>query len=637
MLNKINDLTRRADPLRVAPEARLKTMPADFPARVEEARFCLRRATDGDLRGWARDWKDSVRAGGAADLVRCFALVKEATRRVFGFMHYDVQIEAGFYLYLGWVAEMATGEGKTLMTLLPGFARGVEEGGVHIATANAYLAERDCAECRPVYELLGLTVAHLKEKVPPPEKIKAYQADVVYGTGYEFGFDYLRDQLVLLGRGRDATGERFRTRIQAGSASELPVAQHSRATVIIDEIDSVLIDEGRTPLVISGQKPEPSRVPGVYRVARQVALRMIPDEHFEVDERRRRVECTEAGDRFIHERRPKRLDHQMKRPWLNYVHTALSAEHLFRRDEQYVVEKDTIMIVDEYSGRRFEDRTWRGGLHQAVETKENVTIHEENQTQASITRQRFYRLYDRLCGMTGTAMENRGELKEVYRTDVRRIALNRPSKRERLPDRVFTDFNSKLAAVVGEIGEVHRSGRPILVGTRTVRQSEALARELDQKQIFYALLNAKQDKEEADIIARAGQRDAITIATNMAGRGTDIKISREVEELGGLHVIGFERHESRRVDRQLLGRAGRQGDRGSGRFYCSADDYIVQQYAPEVAEDWKAREADKRGEIESSLAVKLDALQSTIEQIHTRQRLELLSRDRWLEDLREKI
>jgi len=637
MLTALHDLLRRANPEQIAPEARLRTMPPNFPLQVEEQRQRFRRATDGDLREWAVNWKMQSRAGGEVDLVRAFALVKEATRRVFGFMHYDVQIEAGFYLYLGWVAEMATGEGKTLMTLLPAFSRGVEPGGVHIATANAYLAQRDFHQCRPVLERLGLTVAHLKEKVPPPQKIQAYQADVVYGTGYEFGFDYLRDQLVLLGRGREVAGAQFRGRLTAGNGTDLPIAQHYRATVIIDEIDSVLIDEGRTPLVISGQQPAPSRTPGIYREARNLALRMKLDEHFQIDKRRRRVECTGLGERFLQDHRPRSLDHQIKRPWLTYVEMALNAEYLFQRDEHYVVENDSIMIVDEYSGRRFEDRTWRNGLHQAVETKEGVTIHEENQTQASITRQRFYRFYDRLCGMTGTAAENRNELKEVFRTDVREIPLNRPSRRKRWPDRVFIDFSSKLNAVVEEIRELSERKRPVLVGTRTIRQSEALARRLDQEGIRYTLLNAKQDQEEAEIIGRAGHPGAITIATNMAGRGTDIKISREVEALGGLHVIGFERHESRRVDRQLLGRAGRQGDRGSGRFFCSADDHIIQHYAPQMAEDWKRRQAGSGGELNASLAGKLDTLQNHIEQIHTHQRLELLSRDRWLEDLREKI
>jgi preprotein translocase subunit SecA len=556
---------------------------------------------------------------------------------VFGFSHYDVQVEAGFYLYLGWVAEMATGEGKTLMTTLPAFARSVEKRGVHIATANAYLAERDCEECRPVFEMLGVSVAYLREKIPPVEKMKIYQSDIVYGTGYEFGFDYLRDQLSLLSEGRREFGKSFVDRVKGGNDTETPTSQKELAFVIIDEIDSVLIDEGRTPLVISGSKPGESTSPGLYRVAQTLATLLEEDEHYDLDERKRSIRLTDEGRDYVYLRKPKRLVHLFKRPWHTYVESALAARYLFRCDEHYVVDSDKIMIVDEYSGRRFEDRSWRNGLHQAVETKEGVTINEESGTQASITRQRYYRMYDRLCGMTGTAKENRSELKEVYHTDVRPIPLNKVSRREVLKDRVFVDESKKRRAVVDEIKQIHEQGRPVLIGTRTIHQSESLARALDEAGLFYRLLNAKQDKEEAEIVAIAGEAGAITIATNMAGRGTDIKISSEVEATGGLHVIGYERHESRRVDRQLLGRAGRQGNRGSGRFYCSADDYIIQYYAPELAEEWERAVANDAGELDGDLARQVDVLQGKIEQIHTRQRLELLSRDKWLEDLRKKI
>ncbi len=634
-LQKIIDRVQVARPDTLSPSDKLKTMPAHFPAQVETARLRLHRITDGDLKRASMKWGAEVQSGHTVNLIQGFALVKEAARRVYGYMHYDVQVEAGYYLYLGWVAEMATGEGKTLMTTLPAYARAMERRGVHIATANTYLAERDCEECRPVYEMLGLSVSFLKERVSPADKKAIYPADIVYGTGYEFGFDYLKDQLALLAQGKEELTGGFLGRLKGQERPEA-MAQRDHAYVIIDEIDSVLIDEGRSPLVISGGEADASPAEVLYEYADRIAQELEVEQDFTLTVRDRKVEWTESGKAKVYERKPEQMGQFFKRPWHIYVESALAAHHFFTCDEHYVVDDDKIMIVDEYTGRRFEDRTWRNGLHQAVEAKEGVTVTDENATEASITRQRYYRMYEQLCGMTGTAQENRGELKEVYQTAVRSIPLNQPSRRQVLPERVFKDEQSKMQAVLGEIIDIHRQDRPVLVGTRTIRQSEWVAQELEQKGIWNRLLNAKQDGQEAEIISRAGEAGAVTIATNMAGRGTDIKLASEVEAAGGLHVISVERQESTRMDRQLLGRAGRKGDRGSGRLYSSLEDHIISQYAPELADQWQQLPVSENGELAGNFSNELDGLQAKIEAIHTRQRLELLSRDKWLEELRKK-
>ena len=557
-----------------------------------------------------------ARLGGGEEpdavLAEALAACREAIRRAVGERAYDVQLSGAIALHRGMVAEMRTGEGKTLVATLALYANALG-GGAHLVTVNDYLARREPQWYGPALDLLGLRLGviqhdaaflYSRERVsdrPGMEHLievprrTAYEADITYGTNNEFGFDYLRDNMVR---------------------TEAERVQRSRRYAIVDEADSVLIDEARTPLVISGQQSEDL---SIYPRFRALVPRLDRGVHYTVEERSRTVHLTEAGVEALE--RGLGIDNIYSEEHFRltrYMEAALRAHVIFQRDRDYVVKDGQVVIVDEFTGRLMEGRRWSDGLHQAIEAKEGVTIRQESVTYATITLQNFFRLYDKLAGMTGTAATDAEEFHEIYGLDVLVIPTHRPMVRDDAPDLVYRTQREKFRAVVDEVASQHEEGRPVLVGTVSIEDSELLADLLGRRGIAHEVLNAKQHQREAAIIARAGQRGAVTIATNMAGRGTDIRLGDGVAGLGGLHIIGTERHESRRVDNQLRGRSGRQGDPGSSRFFVSFDDDIMRRFAP----DWLPGVMSKLGMAEGmpleSKAVSraIETAQGKVEALH---------------------
>jgi len=497
-----------------------------------------------------------------------------------GVTYYDVQLLSGLALARGSVAEMQTGEGKTFVAALPAFIHALAGRGVHVLTSNGYLAERDFQLLTPAYECMGLSAGVLQANGPIAEKRSAYACDVTYGPGYEFGFDYLRDQ-VTLRRAEEATlGDTLLARLRGNGPGTEPPIQRGLACAIVDEVDHVLIDDASSPLIISEPTADAAEDADAHRVARSMISRLQHDRDYQFDASSGLVQLTKQGSKAIHTDDAPIPWKVLLRPWSEYVEQALRVELVFRRDVHYVVQEGEVRVVDESTGRVFAERSWRDGLHQAIEAREGVKITAEKRSTARITRQRLFRLYDRLCGMTGTAMESEAEFREFYGLGVVPIPLWKPSQRTLDPTRWFADVDAKWNAVVEEVRQIHCEGRPVLVGTRTIAASEALAQRLRERGVPHQVLNGKQDADEATIVAQAGQPGAVTIATNMAGRGTDIKLGPGVAERGGLHVIGTERHTSRRIDRQLVGRCARQGDPGTAQFFLSADDELIRTYRP---------------------------------------------------------
>ncbi len=566
-------------------------------------------------------------------LIEGFALVTESARRVLGISYYDVQLLAGLALSRGRIAEMQTGEGKTFVAALPAFIHALHGEGVHVLTVNDYLAQRDFEQMGPVFELLGMSAGFLKPSASPDDKRAAYACDITYGPGYEFGFDYLRDQAAMLNQRRPRLGERFSKRLRGEQESAVASIQRPFHFCVIDEIDSVLIDEATTPLLLSEGAPD--RLPDntAFLIAKETAESLTADRDYLMDAKGQRVSLTSEGIQTIAEAGELAAGHVLLRPWSLYVRQALHAERLLKRDVDYVVDEkeQTVLLVDKNTGRIFPDRCWRDGLHQAVQAKEGLPITPEQQPVGHITRQRFFQLYPGRCGMTGTAAGNESELQYFYRLPITVIPTRKRNRRLSLTTRYFADTTTKSAAIIDEVQRVHATGQPILVGTRTIEISEAFAEQLGEKQIPFCLLNGKQDDEEASIIARAGEVGAVTIATNMAGRGTDIKLGPGAERLGGLHVIGTERHESPRVDRQLVGRAARQGDPGSYQFFVAADDQLVAMYAPALVNRLKRSDVD--GEVTTDISGEIAKLQRKVEQLHFEQRKQMFAHDRWLDQV----
>jgi len=542
------------------------------------------------LREKTKEFKQRLVKGESLDniLPEAFALVREAGKRTLNQRHFDVQMIGGIVLHQGKIAEMKTGEGKTLAATLPLYLNALEGKGAHLVTVNDYLARRDTIWMGQIYDLLGLSVgcitheaayvydSQFQEKdqvrdelgsfkiiedfLRPVERKEAYLADITYGTNNEFGFDYLRDNMAY-----DLKDQ----------------VQRDFNYAIIDEVDSILIDEARTPLIISSPSQESTEK--YYHFARIIA-RLKEKENYEIDEKMKAVTFTEEGQNKI----IKALDWD---PWLendisttHQLESALRAKTLFQRDRDYVVKNGQIIIVDEFTGRLMPGRRWSAGLHQAVEAKEGVEVQQESRTFATITFQNYFRLYKKLAGMTGTAATSAEEFDKVYGLDVITVPTNKPMVREDSPDKVFKNLNGKFEAVVKEIKEKHQKGQPILVGTVSIEKNEYLGRLLEKEGIPHQILNAKQHEKEGEIIAQAGRQGAVTIATNMAGRGVDIILGgnppdleeqKKVIELGGLHIIGTERHEARRIDNQLRGRSGRQGDPGSAQFFVSLEDDLM--------------------------------------------------------------
>lgn len=491
-----------------------------------------------------------------------FAVVREVSVRVLGMRHYDVQMIGGLALLTGEIAEMPTGEGKTLVASLPCYLRALEGKGVHVITVNEYLAERDKTQIAKVHEFLGLTVGLNISQMEADEKRAAYAADITYGVGTEFGFDYLRDQLVH-------------------SPEERVCRPYYYA--IIDEIDSVLIDEAKTPLIIAGKKEGNA---GLYRICSEIMVDMVLEEDFNFDPKTKACAFTDEGidkiERFFDLENLYALEH---RGLYHFLLQALRAKMMFKKDVDYIIdEEEKVALVDMFTGRIMHGRTLSDGLHQAIEAKEHVKISEENQTVASVTIQNFFRMYPILCGMTGTAKTEEKEFMEVYNMRVIPIPTNRPVIRKELPDMIFATIKQKDAEILKVVKDHYKRKQPVLIGTTSILQSERIAKMLTKNNIKHQILNAKTVEQEVELISKAGQLGQITIATNMAGRGTDILLGEGVAELGGLHVLGTERHEARRIDNQLKGRSGRQGDPGSAQFIISLEDEMFVRFAEEELE-----------------------------------------------------
>ncbi len=602
-------------------------------ARIRNEADGWRNRGDDDLAVAMMQLRSQVRQGGSPLAVNtvtaCLALVCEAVRRVLALEYYDVQLLAGLALATGTVAEMKTGEGKTIVAALPAALHALTGRGVHVATVNSYLAARDCGSLKAAYEMLGFSVGLLLDQDPPPRKMGAYACDITYGTGYEFGFDYLRDQDRLRTGRKPLLGDTFRAQLRGIPQRAESTLQRGHAFAVIDEIDSVLIDEANTPLVLSNHSAQESLVTIPFERAAEIACVLREGDHYFIDRRRRTITITEAGQGLIFESQIVWSVEGLTRPWQTYVENALRAKLMLQRDVDYVVQEGEVRIVDTYTGRIFADRSWRDGLHQAVEHKEGLTITPEKRSVGRISRQRYFGRYQGLCGMTGTATGHEREFWNFYHLPLVVIPERRPSQRKTLPTRFFTDQLAKWRCIVDDIQQRNQRGQPVLLGTRTIDESLALAQLMRDAHLNYCVLNGVQDEDESLLIARAGQCHAITIATNMAGRGTDIGVQPEALALGGLHVVASQKQESQRVDRQLFGRTARQGEVGSCQMFVSADDELLQQFGPELAQRMKSMET-VNGEIRLNLEADVRRVQQLAERHRFEQRLQLFQHDEWL-------
>jgi len=578
--------------------------------------------SDDELKAKTNEFKQKIADGTKLDdiLEEAFAVVREASKRVFGMRHFDVQLIGGMVLNERCIAEMRTGEGKTLTATLPAYLNALTGKGVHVVTVNDYLAQRDAENNRPLFEFLGLTVGINLPNMPPHLKRDAYNADITYGTNNEYGFDYLRDNMVFSKEAR---------------------VQRPLHYALVDEVDSILIDEARTPLIISGQAEDSSDryvsidkiIPHLIRQEKEDSDQFQGDGDFSIDEKSRQVNLTERGlikvEELLIKQGIMKGDESLYAPsnivLMHHVNAALRAHHLFHRDVDYIVRDNEIVIVDEHTGRTMDGRRWSDGLHQAVEAKEHVKIQNENQTLASITFQNYFRLYEKLAGMTGTADTEAFEFNQIYGLDTIVIPTNRPMVRKDQPDLVYMTEKEKIDAIVADVQACVKRGQPVLVGTASIEKSELVSHAFKKAGIKHNVLNAKFHAQEAEIIADAGSKGAVTIATNMAGRGTDIMLGgnwqsevaklenpteadiekakqawqakhEEVIELGGLYILGTERHESRRIDNQLRGRAGRQGDPGASRFYLSLEDPLMRIFASDRVGNMMRKFGMKEGE-----------------------------------------
>jgi len=640
----------------------------------------VQKLSDAELARKTIQFKERVANGESLDsiLPEAFAVVREAARRVLGMRHFDVQLIGGIVLHQGKIAEMKTGEGKTLVATLPAYLNALTGKGVHIVTVNDYLAKRDSEWMGPIYRFLGLSVGYIASGMDDAERKKAYACDITYGTNSEFGFDYLRDNMKY---------------------SLEDMVQRGHYYAIIDEVDSILIDEARTPLIISGPSEEST---DIYYFIDEIARKLKKDKHFTIDEKAKNVLLTEEGiaecERLLG---IKNLYNPRYVRLVHHIHQALRAHHLFKRDVDYVVKDGKIIIVDEFTGRLMPGRRWSEGLHQAIEAKERVRIEAENQTLAMITIQNYFRMYEKIAGMTGTAETEAAEFKEIYDLDVVVIPTHKPMIRIDYPDVIFKTEKEKFKRVVEEIKECYEKGRPVLVGTTSIEKSELLSKMLRKKGIPHQVLNAKHHEKEAQIIAQAGRLHAVTIATNMAGRGVDILLggnpeglaraelekkgydlsqiderswhdalrmakqgedptkkypepwaevlyekvkecqrdAEKVKELGGLYIIGTERHESRRIDNQLRGRAGRQGDPGASRFFLSLEDDLLRIFGSDKLKAFMEKLGIEEGEALEHpwLSKAIEQAQKKVESYNFEIRKHLLEYDDVMNKQRETI
>ncbi|GIT00081.1 MAG: hypothetical protein CM1200mP26_17930 [Acidimicrobiales bacterium] len=645
--------------LRSGEGKKVKALEAIVPD-INELGDATAALSDDALRARTGEFRQRYDNGESLDdlLVEAFAVVREAAWRVIGQRHYDVQMMGGMALHLGWVAEMRTGEGKTLVSTLPAYLNGLSGRGVHLCTVNDYLASRDAEWMGQIHRWLGLSVGLVVPDVRDrAEKRAAYAADITYGTNNELGFDYLRDNMAL---------------------ADTEKAQRGHAFCIVDEVDSILIDEARTPLIISGRLAEAA---ALYQRFASVVRGLNSERHYEVDEEKGIIAPTEDGVHAVEAALGvENLYDQVSANLVHQFHSALKAKELYKRDKDYIVVDGEVRIVDEFTGRVLEGRRWSDGIHQAVEAKEGVSIKEENQTLATITLQNYFRLYEKLAGMTGTAETEAAELAGIYGLQVVPIPTNRPLVRLDQSDLIFKSEAGKFQAVVDDIVERRDDGQPVLVGTVSVENSERLSRELEKRGVEHEVLNAKQHFREADVVAQAGRPGAVTVATNMAGRGVDIILGGNPENLaeretraagldpvspkgekkyaellaryepecqalgetvranGGLYVLGTERHESRRIDNQLRGRSGRQGDPGESRFYLSLEDDLMRLFASDTMRGVMDRALPEDEAIESKMVTKaIERAQTTVEQKNAEVRKNVLKYDEVMNEQRNVI
>lgn len=547
-----------------ANERRIRTL-RPIVVRINELEAQTMALSDAELGAKTIEFRRQLQEGRSLDDIvpEAFAVVREAARRTLGQRHYDVQLMGGLILHKGMIAEMKTGEGKTLTATLPLYVHALSGKGAHLVTVNDYLARRDAEWMSPIFKMLGMTVGCLQHTMRDSERKEVYNTDILYATNNELGFDYLRDNM------------KFRLE---------DYVQRDLNYAIVDEVDSILIDEARTPLIISGGTDHDG---GLYEAADRAVRRLSKTEHYEIDEKARTVLMNDAAVDLLeaHFNIPNLYAVEAMK-LLHHINQALRAHALFRRDVDYVVNDDGVQIVDEFTGRILSGRRYSDGLHQALEAKEGVTIEQETQTLASITLQNFFRMYGKLAGMTGTAMTEAEEFHSIYKLDVASLPTNKPLIRVDKSDLIFLTKKAKYKAIVEDLLERYKKGQPVLIGTIAIETSELLSAILSSHGIKHQVLNAKQHQREAEIVELAGQAGHITIATNMAGRGTDIKLSDDSRHAGGLYILGTERHESRRIDNQLRGRSGRQGDPGESRFYISLEDDLIRVFAGDA---FKAR------------------------------------------------
>lgn len=608
--------------------------------RIQVAASKLHRLSEADLNACSDRLTESVCGGTSlleeSILVPGLALMAEAIRRCTGKSVYDVQLHAALLLASGSIVEMQTGEGKTLSVGLAAYLHAIRRRGIHVVTSNAYLARRDCRELAPAFEILGMTCGFLPEGNNVSEKRLAYECDLTYGTGYEFGFDYLRDQVQIRGQRNIRLGEKCLSNCNNSNTLVNAIVQRGLSLAIIDEVDNVLLDDACSPLVLSGSTATAAIDEQAHRRARQTAIGLKSNHDFRFDGQDRRIVLTESGIQAAHTRDLETINHVLQRPWIDYIEQALQAEWLFHRDVHYILRDAKVQLVDGTTGRVFEDRKWTAGLHQAVEAKEGLPITCETQPLARVTRQRLYGLYHNLTGLTGTAIGGEAEFSEIYRLRVNPVPLRVPSRRRIESPRFFVDATARSRAIVAEIVDVHRAERPVLIGTRSIAETRELSTILGSQHIAHQVLNGVQDSDEAAMIADAGVAGAVTISTNMAGRGTDIRLTPEAVSRGGLHVIICGRHESNRIDRQLMGRGARQGDPGSARLFCSGDDWLVQSYSPWVP-DTLRRHADRHGEVAQDFSVAFDRAQRICERQQRLIRTQLYQEDRRRDEVMAKI
>ncbi|MFT4414444.1 accessory Sec system translocase SecA2 [Fredinandcohnia humi] len=576
--------------------------------RINELEEEVSKLSDEELKNMTAQFKQQLQDGATLDDIkeRAFSVVREASKRVLGLRHYDVQLIGGLVMHQGNIAEMQTGEGKTLVATLPSYLHALEEKGVHIITANEYLAKRDYETMGKIHQFLGLTVGLNISQIEPAEKMEAYQSDITYGTGTEFGFDYLRDNMML---------------------NPAEKVQRPLHYAIVDEIDSILIDEARTPLIIANKSNHSTEL---FYITAEIVKSFQKDVEYEFYPETRQVNLTDEGATVIEKAFGiDNLYDSEHRELLHILMQSLRASVVMRKDVDYIVRKDDVLLVDQFTGRIMEGRTFSDGLHQAIEAKEGVPIKEENETQATITVQNYFRMYKLLAGMTGSAMPSKKEFLDTYGIHVVSIPTNRPRIRIDMEDLVYATYDAKVKKIVEEVSNYHKMGRPVLIGTTSIEQSEKLSKHLKAANIAHQILNAKTEEDEANIISMAGQKGQVMLATNMAGRGTDILLGDGVKELGGLHIIGTEKHESARIDMQLRGRSGRQGDPGSTQFIISLEDDIFYLYDEEEMARWKKKlKTNEDGLVVSPDPIKFaKKVQETVESAHFSSRTHLLKLD----------